>query len=658
MYLLLFNIIAAALLVPLAHGDDDNKCRGIDVFPDGIDEMVADTQACNAVEVMKSIESNARCAAVRAFGFGEPQKLYSSSGHPSDYLCGMINEVLSIGIPIPIEQCNQITSDILNPLMTGKIQLSDVESFATPILEGIIESSIDIAKTGVDTFSGFVDSFNVCLPVNVNPNYWKAQAEKIIEMFKKIKEGTDYGTQLMRDMTDMGECRVYTVVFTIDIDALAIFGKQEGLYFTFDLDSGLDFVQDVGTVSSVAASYNLNPDLDVSIGATFSLVMGALEREEWGYAIELGGSIPVYGVGVGFSAGLLFSADPVTKALGNFNGITMSASAKLGESSASIDFDASVSCAYSTAQSFSSSFNMSEQAMCDNVGEDRINNAIAELEESLEEAWDVIKSKADQLERCAGIYACEAKRCAYNFNKDNYKSCKNMANTCSDDMKECGKWANECKRTRIVEKKGSCKEQACRDVKKKAGCKKQACRTVKKKSSCKKKTCRTVKEKTSCKAKKCRSVCEKVKNKCGVFQFACDAFKTVCKKTCDGSCIAWNYVSKKVCDGACISWNWVSKKVCDGACISWNFVSQKVCDGACISWNWVAKEVVDTVITGGDCAAKGMVQAAEKVKCLQYLPACAGTPFCYSGTATVGALKCTSGMVIPSEDCLAENGFV
>lgn len=655
MLLLVFNIVVATSLLPYTQGN--NNCRGLDILPEAIDEMVAKSQACNAVEVMKSVESAAKCAAVKAFGFGEPTSLYSSNGNPSEYLCSMINEVLSIGIPIPADQCSQITTQIMNPLVRGEIDLVDVESFVTPILEGIVEASIDIAQTGVETFSSFVDSFNVCLPVNVNPHYWKAKVEKIIQLFKKIKEGTDYGRKLMRDMNDMSKCRVYSVIFTLDIDALAIFGKQAGLYVTFNLANGLDFVDDVGSVSAVAASYNLDPDLDVSIGATFSVVMGAMSAQEWGYSIELGASVPVYGIGVGLAAGLLFTADPETKALGNFNGFSMSASAKIGESSVSIDFDASVSCAYSTAQSFTNSFDATEQSMCGNVGESRIKSAASELKASTAEAWNAIKSKADELERCAGIYACEAKRCAYNFNEDNYENCKDMANTCSDDMKECGDWANECEKRTTVQKKASCKKHHCRKVKEKTSCKKHKCREVKKKAGCKKRTCRSIKKKTTCKTKECRKVCDKVKNKCGPFQFVCDAFKLVCKTTCDGSCIAWNYATEKVCDGACIGWNYVTKKVCDGACTSWNYAFKKVCDGSCMVWNYVAKEVVDTVVTAGDCAAKGMVQVAEKVKCLKYLPKCVGTPFCYSSKATVGALKCTSGMIVPSEKCLRENGF-
>ena len=214
----------------------------------------------------------------------------------------MINEVLAIGIPIPVDLCSQLNDDIVAPLVSGKIGKIDVESFVTPILESVIESTINSAKTSVDTFSGFIDSFNVCLPVNVNPNYWRARMEKIVELFKTIRDGTDHGTRMMQDLTAMGDCRVYTVVFTVDIDALAIFGKQVGLYFTFNMEKGI-VVEDMGTVNSVVASYNINPDLDVSIGTTVALVMGAMADEEWGYAVELGASIPVYGVGVGVSLG-------------------------------------------------------------------------------------------------------------------------------------------------------------------------------------------------------------------------------------------------------------------------------------------------------------------------------------------------------------------
>ena len=133
-----------------------------------------------------------------------------------------------------------------------------------------------------------------------------------------------------------------------------------------------------------------------------------------------------------------------------------------------------------------------------------------------------------------------------------------------------------------------------------------------------------VRENTSCKQKVCRqvneNVCDKINN-CGFMSWACNGFKWVCKT-----------------------------------------VTKTICDGPCKIWNYVVKPVVNNVYTIGNCGAQGMKEIAKNFRCLKYLPKCAASGLCYKGMTVpatlAGKLKCLSGLVSPSEDCLRKNKFV
>ena len=129
-------------------------------------------------------------------------------------------------------------------------------------------------------------------------------------------------------------------------------------------------------------------------------------------------------------------------------------------------------------------------------------------------------------------------------------------------------------------------------------------------------------ERTSCKQRACRKVKEQVCNR---------------EKKCGGSWINW------ICKG------W--KLVC-------NPIAKEVCDGGCKAWNYVSKTVVNTVYAAGNCASEGMKEIAKNVRCGKYLPKCADSGICYKSKAVMGAVKCSTGVISPSERCLKENKFI
>ena len=132
---------------------------------------------------------------------------------------------------------------------------------------------------------------------------------------------------------------------------------------------------------------------------------------------------------------------------------------------------------------------------------------------------------------------------------------------------------------------------------------------MRRKSTCKKRACRTVDE----------NVCNNIKD-CGPFSFACNGIKNVCKT-----------------------------------------VTKTVCDGACQSYNYVMVPVTNTVYTAGDCSAQGLKEIAKNVRCAKHLPKCAGTGVCYASDPVKVAgsgLKCVSGIISPSKECLKENKFI
>lgn len=392
-----------------------------------------------------------------------------------------------------------------------------------------------------------------------------------------------------------------------------------------------------GIVNGVSVNYGLDKDLDLSAGVTVAFVFGAMTSESWGYAVELGASIPVYGVGIGLSGGLLFSADPVTKALGNFNGVTMSLSGSFGESSLTVDFDASISCAFSTARSFTDSFNQENAECVAAQGGQNFDEMIAPLQESLDNAWAAIESKWDELKRCGNLYACEAKRCVYNFTPDNYRECTDMANQCSDEMDECLTWEHQCEQRTYVQEAAGCLEHTCRTVTEKVACKEYACENVQEKAGCKQRECRLVSSQS----------CENEKVICGFLDLFCTGFKWVCKT-----------VTEEVCDGPCVEWHYTVKEVCSDVCQKWEEKVYQVCDGVCKLWEYITVEIIDPIISKVECVALGMVEIAKNFRCFEYVPNCLHSGHCYVSKATAAPVQCTTGMLAPSEECLEEQGFI
>jgi len=417
------------------------NCQGFDLMDPEIDNAVAATGACKAVEVMKTIQDATLCQATGTQAFGKAQTLFKN-GLDVGLICDLISDSLSLGVLFPPNQCSKIHRNIINPIMRGTFNARDIERLVRAQLEDIVPNVLNMAQGGVNAFNSFLDSVNFCPAVNFSPDAWKGKFDKVFELIKAIKMLHDKGPTILAKFArnvEKSNCKTYSVVFTVDVSALAILGAQRGIYVTWHMDQG---VKEVGTINGVSASYNLDPDFDISIGATVAILMGTKEVwGEWGYTLEFGASVPIYGVGVGFSGGIVFTADANTKALGNFVGFTFGLDFSLGESSTTVDYDASVTCGYVAASSFKDA--MKNNAACLSAKSRAVNNLLS----SFRNTKDVFDRKVDELERCGNLYACQAKQCAYGFSGDNFNTCQSAAGKCSAGMKECGKWELHCEKT-------------------------------------------------------------------------------------------------------------------------------------------------------------------------------------------------------------------
>ena len=234
-------------------------------------------------------------------------------------------------------------------------------------------------------------------------------------------------------------------MFTCDIGLFRNVGKERGIYLTFE-----EFkVIEVGLVDSTSKTSSLVPKIpdsgDLSVGGTLAILMGDKDVwGGWGYTISIDGSIPINGVGVGGSKGLIFTADQETLSIGNFIGISISIAFSLGDESVKPEFDTSITCAYAAATSIKQSF---KKMKCDNVG----TNSKKRIEEDLKSVEGIVttlEEKLDQLKNCSKLYECGAKQCIYNLDpqniKEKLKNCNSMAGKCGDGVKECIEWEHKC----------------------------------------------------------------------------------------------------------------------------------------------------------------------------------------------------------------------
>ena len=373
----------------------------------------------------------------------------------SNFLPNLISEVLSLGGIIPPSVGKKIQNQILVPIINGDIALEDIESEVTNQLESLLATVKDDINQGLTNFATFfekispdgnriLDDIATCPTATVaNPNYFKANLPKIIQLYKDIKETVDHGKKILKDFKKLQDCRTYTIAVALEIEAFATFGKGLGLFITFNFDNEFK-IQEIGTVKGVSTSVDpLNgPDLDLSVGGTISFMMGDKDVwGEWGYTFSFGASVPVNGVGVGLSAGLIFTADNETKALGGFIGIALSTDVSLGQASTSVDFDASMECGYDAAKSIKDAL---EPKTC------TIEEQYDQFIEGMKEVGDLIEEKFENaykmIESCASIYTCEATQCMYNIDPENYLDCKKMENTCGDKLDTCLEWKSKCEK--------------------------------------------------------------------------------------------------------------------------------------------------------------------------------------------------------------------
>jgi len=560
------------------------SCQGFNLLPNWADKMVADTRICDPVEVMKSVQNAALCAASSPQAFGEGQALWAKNFDVS-MLCNIIGQVMSLGVLFPADACHDINELIITPIMNRTvIDHHDIIELVKRQLEDIGNRVLNLVSAGVDLFSGFLDSVEFCprastmldvaSAVPFTPMWWVDKIDDIVDLIETISKLSNkapdllnqYKNNLMTDDCNCYECKTYSVIVTVDLNALMIAGMEKGMYITWHMDHG---VTEVGIVNGVSSTYDLAPSWDVSIGGTLAMVMGDKSVwGEWGYTLELGASVPVYGVGVGGSIGLIFTADAETKALGNFIGMSMSVSLALGQSSGTVEFDASVSCGYLAASAFNEKADSTCLASKVDSGFDNVLSSLR----GVEDVWD---RKLDEMQRCGQMYACQADKCAYGFEGSQFSHCESAAGSCSSNMAECMEWKYECQK---VETDWECSAHECRD----AG----------------------------------SQVCNWLPNDCGWFDWFCSAFTQSC-----------------------------------------NWVSNIVCDGACLTWEAVGEHVVEFVATGATCAAQGAVEIVEKTTCLEYLPQCAEAGGCYVAEGVTNAAECVGGFIVPSEQCLSENGF-
>ena len=365
-----------------------------------------------------------------------------------DLVCKLISEALNMGLVISPISCADIKNKILVPLIKG--DLKNIATVVPEILIKILDTQVQLVKEGVNMFASFIKSFNVCLPVYVNHNYWMAKMKPVIAMFKSIKDGIDLGKTIIGSLqTALQECKTWSVIFPMDFQIMTR-SFQVGLYVTFDISKGFP-VQEVGIINGYSNNKNIKgmikgPQFNIGVELAVSIVMGDKKVwGEWGYSVGLSGDIPITGVSVGMSGGLVFTADSKTKALGNFIGVSFSISKSIGvESAWPPKIVASITCGYVAAKSFADSFTAEEASQCSNVGKRSLVDVTNEKKEIEKKVLGVFDAKLDQIRRCGELYKCAAKQCVYHFDAKNYKKCKRMANTCADDFKTCGKWQTEC----------------------------------------------------------------------------------------------------------------------------------------------------------------------------------------------------------------------
>ena len=360
---------------------------------------------------------------------------------------------MSFGGIIPRSVGKEIENQIIVPIINGDIDLGDIESEVTNILESLLAPVVDDINQSFTNFRTFFEKISgsdriledivTCPTATVaNPNYYKANLPKIIKFFKAIKETVEHSKKIMKDFKKLQNCRTFTIAVAVEIEALAMFGKGQGLFITFNFDNKFK-IKEIGTVKGVSVAIDIGgPDLDLTVGGTISFMMGDKEVwGEWGYTFNFGGSFPVNGVGVGVSTGIIFTADKDTKALGKFIGIAMSADVSLGEASATVDFDASMECGYAAAKSIKDALKPKTCTI-----QEQYDQLIEGLENAASNFSQKFKDAYKKIESCASIYECEATQCMYNIDPDNYLDCKKMENTCSDKLETCLEWKSKCKK--------------------------------------------------------------------------------------------------------------------------------------------------------------------------------------------------------------------
>ena len=89
-------------------------------------------------------------------------------------------------------------------------------------------------EDGLNSFAQLISMIDVCLPLNVNPHVWSSRIEKIVKFFDTIKESVDKAKQISTNVfTAYQACDTYSMITTLDVNFLAFYGRQIGMYVTF-----------------------------------------------------------------------------------------------------------------------------------------------------------------------------------------------------------------------------------------------------------------------------------------------------------------------------------------------------------------------------------------------------------------------------------------
>ena len=351
---------------------------------------------------------------------------------------------------IPDNICNSISEEVIVPITKGQFDEINFDEVVKPILEGLVSQVAQLANNGMKAFNEYLKNVSVCPRFGHN---WVSKIQKVVNMFKALGKMVKTGDQILRKLNRPEfDCNTFTIIASLDVnmDLFVSVGKQDAVYITFKKGNGNKIeVSEIGTVKAVSTTMSMlgNP-ADAGMGKSLSVSILMGDKGVWGefgYTIALDGSIPVKGVGVGVSGGLVFTANKDTYEMGKFIGIITSFSLEVGTSSVKVDADVSISCGYAVAKQIEGKSKETTAGTCKNVGND-VKKNFEDLKKSAENIVATVENKFDELRRCGGLYTCQAQQCAYNWDGKHFSGCEDMGENCADEVGGCLKWEVKCQR--------------------------------------------------------------------------------------------------------------------------------------------------------------------------------------------------------------------